>query len=251
VQTARALGIELFKIRTLSQDEWLIPGRNVPIYAQSISRGIGLVRVVKIIPSGSAPLPTHLISPFKRPPSEFLLPTNIWGHSLMAVIEGFTLKQLKAVMCGNVLDCEDGATVFAPRAQGVLTTPVDIPLKAGALHVSKVEMDIAIKVKQARLTVDQANAHRFMLALDDCVNNKTQLAFQGPDETFTEYSDRHEPSPSDHPLRNGIVWPYFKKQLFDYDSEIALHPDEDTLRGAFLAFPVNELPGMPEWFFSD
>jgi len=74
IQAAKALGIELYKIRPLDSDEWLVPGRVVPVYKQVLSCGVGKVTITDVAAKDGAELPTARTFWYVVPPPEYLIP---------------------------------------------------------------------------------------------------------------------------------------------------------------------------------
>jgi len=249
VSAAKAYGIELYKVREPCDTDWLFASRHVEVYGQRIGRAIGKA-IVSIRGSRGTKYPSSITFTLASVPPEFCTPLD--PQSPATFLTGFEVSSFFFIKRdianhGFVFDIKDDVVRLFAQYRLDWREPVELPARGGTILVSAVQADMIVRIQQVRLSVDQASAYQFMVALDELVSGKTTYAFRGKFEQFTKYaSDRPQP-PDGHALRNGVVMHYYDMPLLDFPTELRALGGKDHSHGILhQAFPAHFFPGWPE-----
>ncbi|NVJ07541.1 restriction endonuclease [Myxococcus sp. AM001] len=230
---ARSKGIDIFRIRELSEDEWGKPGRVIDIHLHTISRAIGNLHFpeshVATSLSNTNNIPPNLNLRIAAGPNGFesktpiTLPDNNTRHNTLedllneASMEVVRRVTSKTVTFNKGTDC---AVHFMGHVKAPFVPPMQIHSESEYVILAPaLECDIGVRINQSRIRVDRGDKYLFALAVEDCVTGVTYAATRVQGEKISSLSALAPPqtSSSEEVLQNGSVLRVTLKGFFDFN----------------------------------
>jgi len=232
ITASKHTGIELYKVRELTDLEWGIPGRVIDFYLQVIQRSIGNFQFHGLSVSGIPKIPIHL---------NIVISENNEGSKTSTISKdgspSRTLEELLIVASDKALakftkntflicdgaDCTRFAMVHVNYEP---PEPILVPWENIIVMIPKITFDLGIKYQQSRFVHDRAKQFVFTLAVENCVRNGLMLASRKSDEKHTVLSSvsSSEPVKEENVMKNGSIMQVIVKGFFPFEEIANLQP---------------------------
>lgn len=184
-------GIELFKVREPTDEEWGLPGRKIELFLQysAVSLGHFSMPETYMIPLSHAD---------SNSPLSLCLGGNISQTQIVSMhAEDRTLEELifryahasadkayepKLVRFGDgfvgSMGCRSNVCINFKR-------PIEINHNGNLVIIKKITFDIGVRIDQSKMKIDRAEGYSFVLAVEDCIRRSVVTAIRKADETET------------------------------------------------------------------
>lgn len=234
ITQARHEGIELFKIRDLTDEEWGLPGKVVDLCLQIIQPSIGNIGLTKVLAYGFEATGEPLSLSFGFGPEGPLTSTKLLNPDASNE-ETIEQRLLKAASDALEIFTKEAFTInggeectryMCGRVNWEPKNPPLIKFENAMLCLPKIEFDLGVKISQSRITIDRAKDYMFVLAVESCVTGTKMSAARKLDEKHTALSHiiEKEPRPNDEILKNGSIIRVYMKGLFPFEEMDGLEP---------------------------
>ncbi len=228
-------GIEIFKVRELTEDEWGAPGRVIDLFLQVVALAYGnlaLPGAVALTLPGNAP-PEHLALAIIGGETGFESKTPIRMNGKDGTLEGMLEKAGK-----NALDhlaklpvtFNGGAAgvYYLKVAPTLVFEPAMELLRPNALPAicPKLTCEVGIRIDQSRIIIDRSDNYLFALAIEDCISGTVHAASRAKDKSVSVLAPlpaRASPESAqvaDTALKPNTLMRVVVRPLFDF-SELA------------------------------
>jgi Restriction endonuclease len=230
-------GIDLFKIREPSDEEWGLPGRHIDFYTTILSKSFANIRFPGLYMIGLPVANFNLV--FGESPATS-------SNTPIAIVEGRTEETLEALILTAVeqsaralwmpcvlFDGLDGERLFWKHATVKLQRPAICMTTYGVNFIPEIAFDIALKLTQFRFKFDRGAKYSLILAVEDCITGLTTAATRERDATNTELVEllKQEAAKSGV-LQNGSIMTVALKGFFPFTevSHLANGEFHDTIK---------------------
>lgn len=214
VQFAKQTGIELFRVREPTDEEWGEPGRFFDLFIQVISLSIGNLEFrnsYSFSNTSAATLKLALGDETRNTKTPILI-ENKSEKTLEELIHNAAHDASKRSREVNAICFDDGGyegeALYRVQVEIKPGTAIQILANEGSIFVPSIGFDLGISILQTRLLKDRAENYAFVLAVEDCVRNVVTAASRDrdADTTFLHPIVRTTPDPDLGPLyKNGSV----------------------------------------------
>ena len=181
-QVAKYMGIELFKIRELSEQEWGNPGKIVDFYIQYYSRSIKNVQMMFL----GQPMVLNNIQIGKSETKINHKLNSFNEDTVEGLIEASSAKTLKLFVDKNTFTFNNGEE----RAFYIVYTvnldfiePAKICLDDSEHLVIKITYDLGIKIDQKRMLINRAERYSHILIVENCVTKTIYYSSKKNEDT--------------------------------------------------------------------
>lgn len=231
VTAAAQFGIELFKVREPTAEEWGLPGRVIDIYLWTSQDSIGNVQIEEASYIGPPPGgPINLAMTLGEAGTH----TRVMGRAeSLETLLAAAARQAAATLRGPPRALADGVDcTWARRGRfgWAPEPPLRIPIGAGEVLVRKVDADVAVKVMQKRIIHDRAQKYAFVLAVEDCIRGGVSTASR---ETMAEVTRllAAQAKSTDHSdaVQNGSFFDVWVKGQFPFSEVDGLATGQESL----------------------
>jgi len=232
ITAAKHTGIELYKVREPTDEEWGLPGRVIDFFMQYFQRSIGNVKLHNTMAVGNTAVPIHLKLALGESETESKTPTinkdGTPGRTLEELLSQAASKALDEFTKGSFVLC-DGIDCTRYMMGAVNLEPPEpylVPLENVLAIIPKISFDLGIKIQQSRFMHDRGKDFMFILAVENCVRDGVSLAHRLNDVTHTKLipiSPKDSANKEDT-LKNGSVMKIVLKGYFLFDEMAGLQP---------------------------
>lgn len=225
---AKAEGIDLFTVREPTDEEWGLPGQHVDFYLTTIEKSVRNTLIEGAMAIGAVQ-PIHFNLAIGDPKTQTKTPIeprpDIKGAAdLETAFEALIGHASKQIWPPQLLfDGKNGTRSFWKHVDIAINPPIVVPQPTSRIFVPKISLDLGLKIHQKRIKIDRGSKYSFVLAVEDCVHEKTQTASRVEGETYTTIAPIHiqKPAKDQGPIfQNGSVILVEGKFYFDF-SELA------------------------------
>jgi hypothetical protein len=230
MSVARYAGIDLFRVRQLSDFEWGSPGQIVEFYMQLFLRSIGNVRFPDAYAIGltnpQVALAIRLMENGERSSTPTLNLDGSSGQTLEDILISTSVKALyKLTEHFSVLNNGEDCTCYmvpTVNADPVPNVPFKVPWEHGLIIIPRMTFDLGVKIQQTKLRFDRAERLIFALAVEDCIKGHITVASRREDEPHTVLVAPNS-ADADAFQNNGIMRVYLKG-FFPFEEMDSLTP---------------------------
>lgn len=241
---AKDRGIDLFIIRDLSDEEWGLPGRNISLYFQILTKAILDIKInddnmaLSLLgnsTTGSVSLDfinkssNTIISPHKekyKTLEDYLEAAcnelyKEWNKKNIA----FSTPDITQYTIGNInMPFSDDPV----KGRLVLKTHTDI------IAISKLTIKCLVKIEQFKFEYDRATNYEFAIIAENCINNTLYAVSNKKTEDSAEWSKLEPkiPDNQDDVLKNNSVFRISMSGFFDPRHNIPKEV-QDHINGMF------------------
>jgi Restriction endonuclease len=222
--------IELFQVRTLTDEEWGLPGREVEFFTHCHTVSVNnpnfenVTAVPGSEPKNSNPQVIQGVTHTK---------IHLDGSSVQTLeelIEKFAHKAASDSSLSAPVRFEnsfEGAILSRIRVNITPPKPMTLFFNDGQVFVGTVSFDVGHKISQMRVYFDRSKNFFFAFAVDDIVSKTTTTASRRRDETTTTLAvtgERPDEVPAENSLKNGSLISYWipGMQVFDEFASLKL-----------------------------
>jgi hypothetical protein len=224
ITAAKHTGIELYKVRELTDTEWGLPGRVIDFFIQFIQRSIGNVKFL-MSASDTPKTPIHFnifiaennegskTPTIKKDGSPDRTLEELLISASDKALDEFTKNSF--VLCDGA-DCTRymmGSVNFEPPE------PILVPWENIIVMIPKITFDLGIKYNQTRMVHDRAKQFIFALAVESCVRAGITIASRKSSEAHTVLAavSGSEPANKEDVLKNGSILKIKMKGFFPFE----------------------------------
>jgi hypothetical protein len=225
---ARAKGIDIFRVRELSDAEWGGPGRVVEIFVQEVSRAIGNLRFPGAYATNLAPEVDACAAGIN-----IALAAGSDGFESITPIANSRFKTLEEILDKSSFDALRKMTAktvtfnggaectvyFMAHMQLPFVSPVHFHQSDYVtIYIPRIEYDAAVRIRQSRFRFDRGDKYVFALAVENCITGVTYAATREQGESISglkELAPAGESSCAES-LKNGSVLRMTLKSFFDF-----------------------------------
>jgi hypothetical protein len=237
VTQARHEGIELYKVREPTEDEWGPLGRHVSLYLHLISLASGPVTIAEAYPDPANPPSSNVISLALDPnaktdsattPIETESGKDITLEGLIARLAEKAAKQIYVPKLASF----DGRGKILTRRNVTIEQTGDIKVfvSGGCVLVRRMSFEIGLCIDQSHLTLDRARNFAFALAVENSVKREVFAASRRVGEQQTELYPLTQPEiPPEKEgdvIRNNSIISIWFGTMFSFDDYWALQVGE-------------------------
>ena len=226
VQQAEHDGIDLFRVRDLTDREWGLPGQVVDFTLQLFQASAGNitldVRNTWLLggeaPSGGIRLNIGLSADERR--THTPLHDHAFYPTLEAIMADGIERLAKSAMesVGKLNDGADGETYFTARTDMAFTPSCKLIVGNVLIELGGVKLDLGIKLNQSRFLLDRADHFAFALAIEDQVRGVTSTASRAVNASVTTLEPVRggDPVSPEDVVKNGSILRFYQKDYFDF-----------------------------------
>jgi hypothetical protein len=235
VLQAKHEGIELYKVRDLTTEEWGLPGRVFDMFLQVVQPSIGNFTL-----EGA----TKIGNPCVNAPIHLPLETGLEGFTSCTPtlkrngspggdpIEKYLADAMQQAMTKTLADVQminggDECTRYVGKPVDLLPdVPFKIPISGEVIVIPKISFMLGVKFHQSRITIDRAQRYRFALALKNFVTGAVSAASRPLDAALTTLAeqDQKEPPPGEQVFVNGSLMRVVLQSFFPIEEMAVLTP---------------------------
>jgi hypothetical protein len=180
--------IELFRVRSLTAEEWGLPGREVEFFMHCHTASAGNLQLnsAHAVP-GSQPKNSNLEVIHGKTQTKIKLDGSS-VETLEALIEKYAFKACEDADFNTVVQFQnsfDGDILIRRHVDINPPTPLQIFFNGGSVFVGTLSFDVGHKIAQTRIYFDRGKNFLFALAVEDIVNKTKTLASRRVDQTDT------------------------------------------------------------------
>jgi hypothetical protein len=224
--------IDLFQVRSLTDEEWGLPGREVEFFMHCHTVSVGNVRLkdVVVVPGSQPKNPNLEIVQGSTHTKIHLAGSNV--ETIEALIEKYAIKATKDYPLLSPVRFENSFAIdILVRRHVNITPPSPIQLffNEGYTLVGTVSFDLGHKISQTRVNFDRAKNFHFALAIDDFARKTTTTASRRVDETTTTLAAAREDAerlPPGKAMENGSLLSYWIPCIQPFEEFASLKPGE-------------------------
>jgi hypothetical protein len=232
ITASKHTGIELYKVRELTDIEWGLPGRVIDFFIQFIQRSIGNVQFHGTSVSGIPRTPIHLNIAISENYSGSKTPTIKRDGSSSRTLEELIIsasgKALDEFTKKSFLFCDgaDCTRYVSCPVNYEPPEPILVPWENIIITIPKITFDLGIKYEQSRIVHDRAKQLMFALAVENCVRDGITIASRKSDETHTVLAttSSNEPVNKEDVMKNGSILQMRMKGFFPFEEMANLQP---------------------------
>jgi len=226
VTQAEHAGIELYKVRMLTDAEWGLPGRHIDFYLQYFQRSLGNFAFPEVRSTSPLDGPMRLSLHLSDGPEATSNPTvnqdGSPGPALEEIIARASSRALDRFVAENEFILCSGADCTRYMQQTVNfepPTPILVPWQGSIVIFPRIVFDLGFKIAQTRFQHDRAQNLIFALAIEDCIKNAVHTASRRRDEEHTKIVSTTEPAnrSSGAALQNGSVLRVIMRGFFPFE----------------------------------
>lgn len=223
---ARSMGIEIFVLRDLTDEEWGKPGRVIDLILQIVSKTIMEVRVVHA--SSFSLSPDEIASGVQlsvdfgsnncenRIVSSHKVRYSTIEDYLTAAAEHAVKEFNKAPFTINGgAECTRYAsmTVKMPFDEG----PLEVETGGRVLSIDRIELEVGIRIEQSSMLIDRAKHYLYALAVEDCIRDRVQAVSRASKDGVLARKQlyRNSSSSGEGVLENGSIVSVATTGFFD------------------------------------
>lgn len=231
VTQARHEGIDLFKIREPSNEEWGLPGRHVDFFIALVSKSFVNLAFPGLYMFGTPTINFNFNFGDSSATSSKTPIQPIEGlaeHTLEALILATVEQSARQLWVPEVLfEGNDGDRLFWKHASAKVNPPAICAMANGTAFIPEISFDIGLKITQSRFQMDRGAKLSFMLAVEDCITGLTTAATRERDANNTTLVElmRAESSKSGV-LQNGSIMCFGVKGFFSFEELSGLRNGE-------------------------
>lgn len=183
-------GIELFKIREPTDEEWGLPGRHIDFFITYITQSTANFSLPGLYMLGSPDLTLNLEIGDTPDSSTKTATQPIDGFpesTLESVVFATMLKAAGQLWTPEVLfNGKEGERRFWRSARANFGQPIVLVRpRGGIIFIPEIAFDIGIKIRQTRFQLDRGEKFSFVLAVEDCIRGITTTATKERDARIT------------------------------------------------------------------
>jgi hypothetical protein len=174
-------GIELFKVREPTDEEWGLPGRHVDIWLHIISTAIGNLTPINPYSLGAATNTNiDVVLGDEHAPGTSIIADGRTQNTLEELLTYLALDSAKQSYKPVRVQFEDGG--FSGEIRFVINVnyeplrPLQIFSDGRVLFVPKMTFQVGVLVSQSRLQIDRGQHLAFALAVEDCIRSQVTSA---------------------------------------------------------------------------
>jgi hypothetical protein len=222
--------IELFQVRTLTDEEWGLPGKEVEFFmhCHTVAVGSPIFQNVTAIP-GTEPKNTNLQVVQGASHTKIHLEGSS-VETLEGLIEKFAHKAASDSSLSAPVRFEnsfEGEILSRIRIDITPPKPMTLFFNDGQVFVGTVSFDVGHKISQRRVYFDRSKNFLFAFAIDDIASKTTTTASRRREETTTTLTvtgEHPDEVPAENSLKNGSLVSYRipGMQVFDEFASLRL-----------------------------
>lgn len=234
---AKSMGISIFVVRELTDEEWGLPGKVIDFYLQVVRKSIVKIEpfetkvsfaefcVDRSNPGISLEFTENndrsknvLISKHKEKHKTF---ESLMEHVAEEAVHRYQKEPL--LINGG----EECTRYIMTKVNVPFSDELQVFNKDKIFFLPKLEMDVALKVTQSQIQIDRSSNYRYALAVVDCVNEQAFYATRAQDSEFSDWKQLKTASePSSEHLVNGSIMTVAIKGFFPPDEVSQLVPTQ-------------------------
>jgi hypothetical protein len=215
ITAARAFGIDLYKVRDLTDREWGLPGKVVDLILQVVWPSIGNIAFpgVSAVSASSerVDLAIHLAQDDRRSRTLISLngrPAKCEGEpveTLEDLIEKAAMNAFKKFNAASftINGGEECTRYMILPAEIAPIEPLTAILPNAKLSIPRVKFDVGVKIAQSRIHIDRAKKYVFALALENSITGGVHAASRDIDASETDVKVLGPPRANPEPAING------------------------------------------------
>jgi restriction endonuclease Mrr len=221
---AKSFGIDLFKVREFTDDEWGMPGRLIDFYIQYFQPSIGNLQINNAMATGRLDQPIALtlstttegkIECASRTPT--LNADGSDAKTLEEIVVEGSRDALKQFVKQNFLLDGEKTEYKVVRVTVRGKEPYTIRRDGVFVRIPEIEFDLGVKITQSRVQHDRATKFRFALAVENVITGKVAAASREKDALVTEMKTLNSTVPSADVLKNGSIMKITVKGFFPFE----------------------------------
>lgn len=231
VTAAQAFGVDLIRVREFADSEWGRPGRHIDFFMQYFQRSVGNLQVsaTTLALHGEQPAPIHLnLQIGNEETGEGTTSTatvkldGTSGDNLEKIIIDKSAEALAQLVNKNNFLMGDGDGIdryVATRVDIQAPNNLIVPIGSRNVIVSKISLDLAVKITQNRFQLDRKALYQFVLAIENKVTGRVMAATRAKDSDITDLARLQSDEPNeDNPiLENGSTLKITLKGFFPFE----------------------------------
>ncbi len=178
---AKSKNITIFVIRELTDEEWGRPGKIIEFYLQIIEKTIA-----KITPLDTKVSFAEHCLDRSNPGLDLVFDKDNSSENHIISKHKEKHKTLEEMLNSAAEHCckdfqkrrlfinggEDCVRYFSYTANLPFTPDLAVYQKDKIMFISKIEMDVGIKVSQSKIVIDRASGYDYAFAVQDCINDE-------------------------------------------------------------------------------
>ncbi len=224
---AKAFGIDLFKVREMTDEEWGLPGRVVDFYMQYFLRSLGNVQIKDAMATGQPKQQTPLnlqIATDGEGKGTSKTPTikadGSDGKTLEQIIIEGSRDALNQFARNNFLLDGEKTEYALVRVTVRGTEHYTIRHDDVLVRIGAIEFDLGVKITQTRFQHDRAAQFRFALAVENLINGNVESVSRKREQSVTEMktlSSRIQSTVPEDILKNGSILKIMLEGFFPFE----------------------------------
>lgn len=225
-------GIDLYKVRELTDEEWGLPGKIIDFYMQFIQPSADNFQFQDIMFDGvpKCELGIRLRLGNDNNNSSTLLETACGEHSTLEEALDASIKKAAKQMRGPssvILNGQDGTRYLRSVVTFAPPSPLRVSATGGTIIIPKVTFDLGLKILQSRMKIDRGENYNFILGVEDCIKGGVISAYRENADLLTKLTGIHvsEEAAKDA-LQNGSIMEISLKGFFPFSEVEGLKPGE-------------------------
>lgn len=233
ISEAKHQGIELYKIREPTDEEWGLPGRHLDLWLHVIGKSVGNVAAQQGYVIGP---------PMEKPPSIGLNFGRDDTNGVSIIADGRDVKTFEQLITQLSQSCardifsptrvqfEDGGfkgkIKFLVNANYEPKIPLKVLLPPHIIMVPKVTFQVGVEILQSRIQFDRAAGNLFVLAVEDCIRKQVTAAIRKDHQDVTILTPLQTSKSSDveQPFINGSIARVWVKGFQEFSGFADLTP---------------------------
>ena len=228
ITQAKHENIDLFQVRSLTEEEWGLPGREIEFFMHCHTASAGCLSLTNVQPiPGCQPKSPNLNIVHGSTQTKMNFPGS--GLEILeALVEKYAFKACDDANFATVIRFEkslDGDILIRRHVTIAPPTPIQIFFNDGGVFVGSIAFDVGHKIAQTRIYIDRAKNLLFALAIEDVVNKTKLLASRRSEDTDTvlvEPCDDSGQPPTASVLKNGTLISYWIRKLIPFEEFASL-----------------------------
>ena len=230
ITQARHEGIELYKVREPTENEWGPLGRHVNLYLHLISLALGPVTIAEAYPDPANPPTSNVIALTLDPNTKSdSATTPIEAESGKdKTLEGFlarlaekAAKQIYLPRLASFDGSLRGKILTRRNVTIEQTRDIKVFVSGGCVLVRRMSFEIGLCIDQSHLAFDRARNFVFALAVENCVKREVFAASRRIGDQQTELYPLNQPNISSEQqgdvVRNNSIISIWLGAMFSFD----------------------------------
>jgi len=224
---AKHVGIDLFLVRELTDEEWGLPGRKFHMILQIVRRTISGLQAENVQALDGDPSPLQLRvglgDASTRTVTPLVAPQTLAHTTLEEMLEKTSMGTLMEVMKPSFTINGGTKGTFYMGADVVLAPPegLTVSLNGRRATIGTLKYELGIRIDQSEISIDRSEHFAFALAVENCVSRSVVAATRALDADRATHSALRKRPPDEATgdqedvYKNGSVCRVFQESWFD------------------------------------